>query len=309
MKEASSMERTLRILDRFPHFYKTWDNDSLIYRIVVALGKRLDESDNELTRILRGHWVDTANIHDLDNMGNLYNVKRKPGEPDDLFRSRLKRTIIEYKGGGTINAILNSVRMTLGLPNDYPLELVENPPAEVSKEFMVNPGDTWRFSGESVQDATPTIEISLVTEGERITDPRIINLDTGEEVAYKGIVQQDEVLTITEDGARLNRKNVSKNLSPSKPPTIPRKETAWTYREPISEEIGVFDTAIFDESKFAIGIQTVRLGFKWISHQPATFEINIPRKALRDDDDLEIVKESVDSIKATGVNAIIKVVE
>jgi hypothetical protein len=242
-------------------------------------------------------------------MGNLYNVKRNPGEPDNLFRARLKTTIIEYKGGGTINAILNSVRMTLGLPNDYPIELVENPEAEVSKEFMVNPGDTWRFSGESIQDSVPIIEISLVTEGEKITNPRIINLDTGEEIAYKGMVQQGEVLTISEDGARLNRKNVSKDLTPSKPPTIPRRETAWTYREPISEEIGVFDTAIFNESKFAIGIQTVRLLFRWISHQPATFELKIPRKALRGDSDLEIVKESVDSIKASGVNAIINVVE
>ena len=304
------MERTQRILDRFPEFYLTWDKTSIIYELVTALGKRIDESEKDLDSILEAHWVDTAANDDLDRLASVYNLGRSPGESDPELRSRLKRAIIEYKGGGTMKAILDSVRMALRLPLDYPIEMVENPEAEVHREFTVQSGDTWSFSSESIHDAEPVIEITLAPEEEDvITDPTLTNLETGETITFSGEVKKGQILVIEDGKARVNNKEVKKSLSAPKPPTIPRRMTRWTYRQPISEEIGVFDTAVFDESKFAVGIPKVKLALRWMSNQLATFELRIPRSALTRKNSLQMARDAVESIKATGVKAIITTVE
>jgi hypothetical protein len=122
-------------------------------------------------------------------------------------------------------------------------------------------------------------------------------------------VKKGQTLVIEDGKAKVNNKEVKKSLSAPKPPTIPRRMTRWTYRQPISEEIGVFDTAVFDESKFAVGIPRVRLGLTWTSNQLATFELRIPRSALTRENSLQMARDAVESIKATGVKAIITTVE
>jgi hypothetical protein len=70
----------------------------------------------------------------------------------------------------------------------------------------------------------------------------------------------------------------------------------------------VFDTAKFDEHTFAIGVPTVRIRFDWTRLQPATFLVQIKSKALRDSGLSEsYLEKAVNSMKAAGVNAIIKV--
>ena len=303
------MERTQRILGRLPLFYRTWDRGSLVHGLAFALGKRVEEAEREVTAILRSHWVDTAFGPDLDRLGAIYGFERRPGEGDSEYRNRLKQAIIEFKGGGTISAILTSVRMTLGLPRDQPIEMIENPQTEAAREFLVNPGDTWGLSSESVLDAKPTIEVSIESDNERITNPTITNLETDESVTFNGSVLKGQKLVLGEGRATLDGKSVRRDLSAPGVPTLLRKQHKWSYTEPISKEIGVFDAAVFDESKFAIGIPTVRLAFSWAAHQPATFEIRIPRKAAPLGSDFALAEEAVQSIKATGVRAIFKVVE
>lgn len=303
------MKRTQRVLDRFPSFYKTWDKDSLIFNVVSALGKRLDEAEKDLFVIMRAHWVDKATGIDLDHLGALYNIKRKPGETDSEYRSRLKRAIMEFKGGGTISAVLASVKTALGLPRDYPLELVENPQREIYKEFKVRTGETWWQSSESVLEATPTIEISIETEDAKITNPTITNLDSGESVTLEGIIQSGEQLRIEEGKAYLDDVDMTGKLSTDTVPRLLRGGATWRYEELLEKEIGVFDVARFDESMFPVGIATVRIGFKWVAYQPATFEIRIPKDAVSRRGGISLAQEVVDSIKATGVRAIIKVVE
>jgi len=296
-------------LERFPQFYMTWDTESLIYDLVTSMGKRLDEAEKDLDSILRAHWVDTATHGDLDALGQIFSVDRNPGEPDADYRNRLKRAIIEFKGGGTRQAILDSVRLTLGLPSDYPLEMIENPEKEVYREFSVQSGDTWAFSSESIYDEEPVIEVSLESEEDTINKPTIANLDTGEAITFDGKISKAQTLVIEGGKAKVNKREAKGSLSAQRPPMVPRRVTRWAYNEPISEEIGVFDTAVFDESKFAVGIPAVRLGFRWVSRQPATFELRVPRSALTRSEGFQLAQDAVESIKATGVRAIIKMVE
>jgi len=302
------MKRTQRILDRLPSFYKTWDSNSNIFRVVSAFGKRLDESEKELTAILRTHWVDTAFRDDLDKLGALYNIERNNGETDSDYKTRLKRAITEFKGGGTLSAVLSSVRMALGVSMDYPLELIENPPKEVHKEFNVKTGETWSLSSESVLDATPSITICTETKNAKVTNPTITNLDTGEVVTFNGVIRSIERLRIEQGKAFLNDSDVTEKLSTNTAPTLSRRGSTWKYTEPLEENIGVFDGAQFDQSVFAVGIPTVRIEFEWIANQPATFEIRVPQDVISAEGDIALVQDVVNSIKAAGVQAMIKVV-
>ncbi|MFC1803895.1 hypothetical protein ACFL0D_08035 [Thermoproteota archaeon] len=303
------MKRTNSIIDRLPFFYRSWDRNSLIFNLLFALGNRLDEAEKEVTDILRSHWVDTSFGNNLDKLGAMYGYKRKQKESDTEYRNRLKQAVIEFKGGGTINALMTSVKMTLGLSIDYPLELVENPPVEVQREFDVNPGDTWTFSSESVLDAAPSIELTIESESEKITNPSITNLETNETITYKGSILKGQKLVIEDGKGMLDKKSVKGKLSTTKVPKLLRKQHKWKYEEPISEEIGVFDAAIFDESKFAIDVPTVKLSYNWVSYPPATFEIRIPQEAIAGKNDLSLVEDAVNTIKANGVRAIINIVK
>lgn len=302
------MKRTKRILDRFPSFYKTWDENSRIFKIISAVGKRLEEVDKDTNIILRSHWVDTAFGNDIDKLGAIFNLKRRVGEEDSEYRNRLKRAIMDFKGGGTVSAILSSVRMALGLPNNYPIELVENPPITLEKTLEVRTGDTWFMSSNSVVDAVPSITITTEMADMTITNPTILNVDTGEKVSFSGEVRTGEELKIEDGKATLNGVDVTERLKAASFPRLLRKGSIWKYSERVEEAIGRFDISSFDESIFAVGIPTVKIIFRWVAYQPATFEIKIPKEAISGKNDLSILKEVIYAIKAAGVKAIIKVI-
>lgn len=294
------MERTKRMLDNLPEYMMVWDVNSNIYKLMTALGKQVDEAEKELNLIMRSHWVDKAYREDLDKIGLLFNMTRKNGETDQEFRIRLKRAIIEYQGGGTKNAIISTVKQELGLPQETELELIENPPTEVKKQYLVNSGDIWEMSSESVYDVEPVIELSIESEHEKIENPSIINLETNESVAYTGIINK---------GQKIKMDKTSKKKDEPSLPKVLRKKHLWSYKEPISKEIGVFDSSIFDESKFAVGIPTIRLDFKWTANTPATFELRIPENIIPLGKELKSVEDTVYAIKASGVKAIISLVK
>jgi hypothetical protein len=302
------MSHMQRILDRFPSFYKIWDNSSRIFKVVSAIAKRLDEADKDLTAILRSHWVDKAFGEDLDRLGSIFNLRRKGGESDPRYRNRLKRAIEEFKGGGTVSAILTSVKMALGVPEDAPIKLVENPPLEATKTLVTAPGDTWVMSSGSVLDAVPSITITVEDGEAGIANPTITNLETDEKITFNGTIGSGKELRIEDGRAKLNRASVTRKLSTREVPRVLRKSSTWSYTELVKEEIGRFDAGVFDESVFAIGIPPARIVFKWTAYQPATFEIQIPSNLLSRKSDLSIAQETVDSIKATGVKAIVKVI-
>ncbi len=303
------MSRTQGILERFAGFFKTWDNRSRLFRVAAALGKRLDEADKDLTKILRAHWVDTAFGQDLNQIGAIFNLKRTPVESDSEYRNRLKRAIAEFKGGGTVSAVLTSVRMLLGLPKDYPIQLTENPSAEASRTVEVRTGDTWVMSSNSVLDAVPSVMLSVETANAKVTNPTITNLDIHEAVTFNGLIRSGETLKVQEGKAFLGRTNVTKSMSSSKVPRLLRKGSEWSYTELLEEQIGIFDRAAFDESVFAVGIPTAKLTFTWTAYQPATFEVRIPREAVSEKGRLSAVQDAVDSIRAAGVRAVVKVTE
>jgi hypothetical protein len=300
------MSRIQRISDRFPRFYKNWQKDSLIFSLLQAVGKQMDTAGEEVTSLMKAHWVDTAGRNSLDKLGILVGSKRIPEEDDRHLRSRLKRAVNEYRGGGTVSAILENFKELVGAKVED-IEIVENPPVKASAEFAVIANNTWMLGSNSVQDEQPSLTLAVEEKGQ-VSNPQIINMDTGESITFKGKLKTGEQLVIKKNKAFLDEKDVTDDVSVEKAPLLLRKGSTWKYSEALLERIGVFDTAKFDEHTFAIGVPTVRIRLDWTRLQPATFLVQIKSEALRDSGLTEsYLEKAVNSMKAAGVNAIIKV--
>lgn len=62
------------------------------HRLMRALLSQADRMDDDLEEIYEQHHINSATREELDAFGKLVNVKRKSGEPDDKYRSRIKAT-------------------------------------------------------------------------------------------------------------------------------------------------------------------------------------------------------------------------
>ncbi|HEY9738303.1 MAG TPA: hypothetical protein V6D06_18550, partial [Trichocoleus sp.] len=86
--------KTPRILERFPDFYRSENPEDLLHRLVDVFGQTLDAAESDLMRVLRSHFVNTA-----ENAGSqgLSTVHR--GDLDRLFALYLEQL------GGTTQLI------------------------------------------------------------------------------------------------------------------------------------------------------------------------------------------------------------
>jgi hypothetical protein len=301
------MNKVQRMGERLPRFYKHWQKDSLISSFFRAMGIQLDKVEEEITDLMKAHWVDTAKGDELDKLGIIVKSRRIAEENDAYFRTRLKRAVNEYKGGGTLSTILEAVKALIGAKSEKDIKIVENPPVDTYAEFLVIAGDTWILGSNSIADEQPKLTLTVEGEGQ-VSNPQIMNTDTGESITFKGKLKSGEQLVIEENKASLDEKDVTADVFPPKPLRLPRKGSTWKYSEALLEQIGVFDTARFDEHTFAVGVPTVRIRFDWVRYQPATFLVEIESKALGESGVTEsYVKGVLDSMKGAGVNAIIQV--
>ena len=296
-----------RINDRLPRFYKNWDEGSLIAILLRSISEELNVAEAGITELMRSHWVDTAKGEELDRLSFLVGLRRMINEDDEHFRVHLRKAVDEYKGGGTVSVILDDLKSMI--KNEKEVEFIENPLAEASAEFAVKANDTWQLGSQSIEDEQPIISLNVEEEGE-VSNPQITNVDTGESITFNGKLKMGEQLVLKQNCALLGEKNVTGDVSPHGVPNLLRKGSVWKYSEALLEKIGVFDTAIFDEHTFAVGVPTVRLHFEWTRRQPATFMIKIKSETLLKNGITESnLQKTVDSLKAAGVNAIIKVME
>jgi len=300
------MNRIDRISGRLPSFYKSWDHTSVLFSLLRAVSSELDRAEGGLTEIMKARWVDTASGAELDRLASLLGIERFSEEGDDHLRARLKRAVDEYKGGGTVSSILEAVRRLLNASEDE-VKLVENPPAPGSAEFIVTAGDTWSLSSESIEDAEPSITLT-VQEGGEVSDPKIVNVDTGQSIGFKGKLGSNQRLLLAKQKASVDGKEVPS--APEEMPKLLRRASTWRYGESLGKMVGVFDSAKFDEQTFAIGVPPVRIRFDWERLQPAVFEVHIRRKTLEKSGvSGEYLEGLVNSMKAAGVTATIKISE
>ena len=200
------------------------------------------------------------------------------------------------------------VRIAMGLPANAPVEIKENPLTKPKQTWKLNANSEWTIDPRNVTDTVPEITIAVETEGARITNPTISNLDTGESIMFGDSLSYGDVLKIKDGAATLNGKDVSEKLSVKKVPSLPRRKTRWQYTEAVGANIGTFDRSMFDKSVFAVNLLTA-VTFEWTARQPASFEVRIPKEQLKKSGvSREYIQELVNSVKACGVKGEVTVV-
>jgi hypothetical protein len=301
------MDRLERISNRLPRFYKHWEQDSLVFILLKAVIKQLDEAEERITDMMKAHWIDTAVGDELDKLGDLLGLSRLAEENDAPYRARLKRAVTEYEGGGTVSTILAAVKALIRAQSEEDVKIIENPPTSASADFVVRAGATWTLGSNSIEDAQPNLTITVEETG-GVSNPQIMNLDTGESITFEGKLKSGQKLVITKKKALIDEKDISQKLAPQTVPRLLRKGSTWKYLESLEKLVGVFDAARFDEHTFAVKIPAVKIRFDWTRLQPATFEVRIKSKALEGSGySVPYLENVVNSMKAAGVNAIINV--
>src|SRR5262245_47227288 len=136
------MSRTGQIVSRFPAFYRSGDTENLYYKFVGVFASMLDDAEEELLRVMKTHWVKTADNEgstgfdatekgDLDRMHALYleslgrtaplkQGKRRTGDEgridDELYHTRILGLIQVLKNGASTRAgIIDIVAANLGI--------------------------------------------------------------------------------------------------------------------------------------------------------------------------------------------------
>jgi len=302
------LSRPERITGRLPRFYRNWDRTSLVSAFVQSVCEQLDETEKGITKLLEAHWVETAKGEDLERIASLVRSSHMPHEDDEHFRDRLKRAVDEYKGGGTVSVIIDELRQLIGAKSGE-IEIVENPVTEASAEFLVIANNTWSLGSSSIEDEQPSLTLAVKQEGE-VSNPQIINVDTGLSVTYEGKLKSGEQLFIDKKKALLDEKDVTKRVNMQGQLRLLRKGSVWKYSEALLERIGMFDAAKFDDHTFAVDVPAVSVRFEWKRRQPATFMVKIKSDVLTrsslSESDLEKV---LNSRRAVGINVLVKIME
>ncbi len=316
---AASVDTADRIVERLPRFYKAWDKQSIFFRFLKIFAQSFDEQRKDLFSIMRSHWVDTAHGSDLDSLGSIFRLKRRPNELDDSFRKRIKFFIVEFTGGGTKESILAQTALYLDLQNEKP-EMIENPPTPQTLEKRVKSDDKWVMRSLSINDENFALTIVIdQVEGDilEVFEPTIMDLDRNISIKYNGNIRSGQKLLIRQDlTAELDGQDVTNKISSYSSSTnrqstvkILRKGSRWTFKESISPKMGKFDEANFDDHVFEMFVPTVVLRFEWIALLLAAFELKVSDRALIRSGVLKAdLEEIVNAIKASGVKAFVTIV-
>src|SRR5262245_2053241 len=110
-----SMNRRDAMLDRLPPIHRI-EKGALLWQIVALAGNAVTAFDEDMDRVQRSHWLDTAfDREDLAKLGELFGVLIQPWEPEGLYRQRLKATVAaRLQGAVTRGCIEPALTRILG---------------------------------------------------------------------------------------------------------------------------------------------------------------------------------------------------
>lgn len=313
--------RTDRLVALFPDAYAARERESLLYKLLDALGRESVAADEAVTELLKSHWVDYAEGPALDGLGAIFGVGRRrlPSgqlELDGEFRLRLKFVVPFFTGGGTRRAVLGAVRSALGLPFDLDqlnvpeslrrdleelVKLVEFVPiGERLVDEITGPAQAGQLTLDvpvrSVRAERPRITWTFTeSSGSQL---RVERLDsgTGVQAVDPGNplrVDQGGTLRLSAaaDGrltAFLDEVDVTDHfraLDGGDPvlPEVPRHPSKWRFSA--AQNAG-FDESTFDFDTFDRPL--FRVEMTWIRQQPLTFNVVVPY----------LLKQAVNDLKA-----------
>jgi hypothetical protein len=279
------MGRAESIIHRFPDFYQSKDAENVFHQFIGVFGQTLDQVETDLLKVMRAHWVDTADNKDskgfnttqkgdldkifslyLENLGGTSQLKQvdRRGGPDGLiddalYRERIKGLIdVLKRGASTKEGIIAIVAANLGIVGDdeaavkarRQIRIVEFLP----EPFKTDLGDlalyeTFVVENPNAVSTTPEIRIGMQSDlPVPLINPRIVNLDTGGFAQYNGTVSKDDALSFFPDGTAF----LNGILIPieGETPSLPPGESRWRFEALFGLAEGHFDQSLFDYAVF-----------------------------------------------------------
>lgn len=208
------MNRLDNMLDRLPPPWRI-EAGSVIWRLLQIVGNQLDAFDEDLDRVQRSHWIETAfDRVDLEKLGALFEVPALAWEPDELYRQRLLATI-EARLEGAVSGdsllrvagrLLRAADDALALAPVLPrgarrLALLEFPPLRLrapwllSRRGAVQPLDKIPLTHRGL-DPSPLQGAIVGVRGGKTCQPTLINLTTGDALCFLGRVPCGATLSL-----------------------------------------------------------------------------------------------------------------
>lgn len=142
MRNSVRQGRGNAIIKHLPHFYQSGDDENLLHGFVEMFGRVLDVAEEDLLRVMRAHWVNTADnsgskgfdsdlkgdldkifalfLENLGGTAQLRQIGRREGEEgledDAAYRTRIKALIeVLLRGASTREGIRSVVGANLGI--------------------------------------------------------------------------------------------------------------------------------------------------------------------------------------------------
>jgi hypothetical protein len=303
--------KTDRLTDLFPSTYAATDSESLLYKLLDAMGAELMVADDAVKRLLKSHWVDYASGAGLDGLGATFGVGRRvlrdgTTENDDAFRRRLRSVVPLFTGGGTVSAVRGAVRSALGLPFDLnqlnlpdrfaglrddldALVVVEefSPTVErVLEDAVVETGGASRLTLvidiPSIQEDRPRIAWTFTSGGGRLLSLEVAGTGVGVKAEPELIVPEGKSLLLSAEAngrlsASIDLDDITPyftNLDGTVPatlPDVPAGRSEWIFQA----RSGVFDTSAFDGGE-SFDLPRFGVELSWVRRQPLTFDVYVP---------------------------------
>ena len=113
--EDKRNEITQEIIQRYPSWWNS-GAESNNYQLAYAFSNELAKSSLNIDDLHIEIYVNTASGERLDDIGEIFKLKRKSAEEDEDYRARIKAYWPGYSGGGTAPAIKSTVNRMTGLP-------------------------------------------------------------------------------------------------------------------------------------------------------------------------------------------------
>jgi len=302
--------KTDRLVQLIPDAYAVADRESLLFKLLDAVGAELLLADEALKTLLKSHWVRYAEGPALDALGAIYGVSRRQlrgenrYEADEPFRLRLRSVVRQYTGGGTRDAVVGAVRSALGLPFSLddlglPAEYagLRDELAGLIRLVEFSPRAA-RLASSAVSSVEGASQITLNVDADTVqaVRPRVLWRFTRGggrrlrlEVGGQGLQADPELivpagatlsLSASDDGlvtALLGNDVVTarfSNLDGSRPPrlpAVPAGRSAWAFRA----VGGIYGVSVFDRAD-SFDLPEFAVELIWTSLQPLTFDLFVP---------------------------------
>lgn len=293
----------------------------------------------ELNRFLESYRSESAATDpDLIKQNRLLLEKTYPNELEKShapYRERLKGIIaILRKGAATRQGILDLVAANLGILGDSPAALEAKKQIQI-EEFdpeiiWVRPPDIsfsivayhyplrlfQEFVAASPNPQPSEIEIFLEVPQnlrvERLYNPRIVHLDTGNLICYEGMIKSGDKLLFRGDTVLVNGQPFH---SQKNTPLLPIGNSRWRFEAQIFRDypVGLFDTEKFDSSTLGFAEVAIHLEMRTYKLNPGMFEVTIPwdipgysdKFGEAADHPRHQIANIINHVKAAGVLAVI----